>query len=201
MKISKPETEGWIGKYQDNQFHNYQIKEYTSAMGFVKQFRSAIDLGANLGIMTSRMVKDFQFVYSFEPLFYNNLRENVKTDNFKIFPYAVGDKIGTVTMRVGLYHSGGSNIVSAVQTNQNYKEVTVTTVDSFNFKNIDFIKIDVEDYEWFALQGARKTIELYKPVILIELKIDNSYHKEILNFLQELNYKREIVGEMDSVFY
>jgi FkbM family methyltransferase len=201
MTISKPKTEGWFAKYDYNKFHNYQIEEYKAAIKYVDKFRTAIDLGANLGVMSARMVKDFQFVHSFEPLFHEHLAENVVESNIKIYPYAVGEKNGSAMMRVGLYHSGGSNITTDFKETETYKEVSVVTVDSFDFKDVDFIKIDVEDYEWYVLQGAKKTIELNKPVILLELKDDNTYRKEILNFFQELNYKQEIVGDMDSVFY
>lgn len=199
--ISKPETEGWLGKYSHNQFHNYQIEEYNEALKFVKQFRTAIDLGGNLGIMSNRMVKNFEFVHAFEPLFHKYLRSNIKEKNIQVYPYAVGDTPGTVTMRVGFHHSGGSNIVDREADGKGLREVEVVTVDSFDIKDVDFIKIDVEDYEWFALQGAKNTIEKYKPVLLIELKDDNTYHRNIIIFLEQLGYIRKRVGDIDSVFY
>jgi len=199
--ISKPKTEGWLGKYSYNQFHNYQIKEYQAAMEYVKKFNTALDLGGNLGIMSSRMVKDFKTVHAFEPLFYDHLKNNVPTDNITVYPYAVGAQHSFETMRVGLHHSGGSNIIDHIAIGDGFKRVEVVTVDSFKFEDVDFIKIDVEDFEWFALQGARHTIERYKPTLLIELKDDNSHHREIISFLETFGYIRNIVGEMDSVFY
>jgi FkbM family methyltransferase len=201
MQISKPDTEGWLGKTPDNSFDNYQKEEYDRAISRVKNFRTSIDLGANLGIMSKRMVKNFQFVHSFEPLFHDHLRKNVPEKNIKIYPYAVGDKEKIEMMRVGIYHSGGSNIVTNVDDITNLTEVKVVTVDSFDIKDVDFIKIDVEDYEIYALKGAENTIAKYRPTILIELKKDNTYHEQILDFFEKLDYKREIVGEIDSVFY
>ena len=34
--------------------------------------------------------------------------------------------------------------------------------------HIDVIKIDVEGFEWFVLQGARKTLRQHKPILLLE---------------------------------
>lgn len=201
MIISKPQGEQWLGKRDDNTFEKYQLNEYKQAISKVKNFRTAIDLGANLGVMSYRMVKDFQIVHAFEPLFYEHLLTNVSASNFRVYPFAVGDVRKTETMRVGIYHSGGSNITSEKQPNQTYKDVTVVPLDSFNFTDVDFIKIDVEDYEMFALLGARSTIEKYKPTMLIELKTTNPYYKEILEFMDSFGYNREIVGELDSVFY
>lgn len=201
MIISKPQSEQWLGKKADNTFENYQLNEYRQAISKVKNFRTAIDLGANLGVMSYRMVKDFQVVHAFEPLFHEHLSKNVVASNLHVYPFAVGDTKKTETMRVGLYHSGGSNITSEKQRSQTYQQVTVVPIDSFEFEDVDFIKIDVEDYEMFALRGAIATIEKCKPTMLVELKTTNPYYKEILNFMNSFGYTREIVGELDSVFY
>lgn len=199
--ISKPETEGWLGKYSYNQFDNYQIEEYNSALKYIKNFRTSLDLGANLGIMSARMVKDFDMVHAFEPLFHDHLKKNVPANNITIHPKAVGAEAGYETMRIGLHHSGGSNIVNYSAIGKDFKRVEVVTIDKFEFSEVDFIKIDVEDYEWFALQGAEKTIEKNLPTILIELKDDNSHYNKIISFFEKYNYKRKKVGKMDSVFY
>jgi FkbM family methyltransferase len=199
--ISKPETEGWLGKYSHNQFENYQIEEYNSALKYVKNFRTSLDLGANLGIMSARMVKDFKMVHAFEPLFYDHLQKNVKTDNIKIYPHAVGEKQKTVTMRIGHYHSGGSNIVDHLAIGKDYKNVQVVTIDSYDIPDVDFIKIDVEGYEWNAIQGAKKTIKNNEPVLLVELKQNNKNYNDIIYFFKNLNYNYKSVGEIDTVFY
>lgn len=201
MQISKPPTEGWIGSKKNNSFENYQLEEYKSAIKRIKSFRTAIDVGANIGIMSYRMSSDFQFVHAFEPLFHTYVKENVKKSNIKIYPFAVGAEEKTEIMRVGVYHSGGSNIVKEQEKGVPYKEVKIVTLDSFDITDVDFIKIDVELYEWFVILGAKKLIETYKPTILIELTPNNPHYQDIIDFLENLSYKREIVGELDSVFY
>lgn len=201
MKVHKPEGENWLGKYEHNTFETYQLSEYKLAMKMVKNKRVAIDVGANLGIMSYRMVKGFDYVHAFEPLFYEYISKNVPSDNLKIYPYAVGDEEKIETMRVGIYRSGGSNIVKTKEENQTYQDVKVVRIDSFNIEDVDFMKIDVEDYELYALLGSINTIEKYKPTILIELQETNPNYKKILDLFESLNYKRLIVGELDSVFY
>lgn len=201
MHIYKPEGENWLGKYEHNTFETYQLSEYKSAMSKVKNKRVAIDAGANLGIMSYRMVKDFEYVHAFEPLFHEYLSKNVTADNLKVYPYAVGNEEKIETMRVGIYRSGGSNIVKTKEDDQVYKDVKVVTIDSFNIKNVDFMKIDVEEYELYTLLGSVNTIQEFKPTILIELQETNPNYQEILDFFKSMDYKREIVGELDSVFY
>ena len=61
------------------------------------------------------------------------------------------------------------------------------TLDSVVHDPVALIKIDVEGYELIVLQGAKRTITKYKPVVLVEIndlsKFDNIYH-----FLKELGY-------------
>ena len=62
-----------------------------------------------------------------------------------------------------------------------------------NIKNVDFIKIDTEGSEPHILKGAKQTIELYSPLIEIEVnglseKIYNISQDEVFMYLKEINY-------------
>ena len=48
------------------------------------------------------------------------------------------------------------------------------TIDSFNFQNVDYIKLDIQGYELPALHGAKNTILKHKPTINIEQKAGTS---------------------------
>jgi FkbM family methyltransferase len=48
-------------------------------------------------------------------------------------------------------------------------DVTVNTLDSYNFEDVDAIKIDCEGYEYPILQGAVKTIAQCRPVVQLEI--------------------------------
>lgn len=61
--------------------------------------------------------------------------------------------------------------------------VPMTTVDSLNLAP-DFIKIDVQGIELLVLQGARKTLEKYRPILLVELPKEGER-----SFLAHLNYQ------------
>ncbi|MBK7684492.1 MAG: FkbM family methyltransferase [Bacteroidetes bacterium] len=59
-------------------------------------------------------------------------------------------------------------------------------------KKVDFIKIDVEGYEYAVLSGARETLKS-KPVLFIEvndnsLKENKSSAKELIELLIAANY-------------
>lgn len=205
--ISVPDTEGWLGKDDAHTFQSYQLREYLEAVAHVKKRRVAIDCGAHVGIMSYRMAKDFEHVHSIEPLFGEHLRYN--TREFSNITYhdwpAHSEPNVTLHMRKGLHHSAGSNVImdAGIHTAD---LVTSNTIDSLNLTNVDFLKIDVEGWEWFAIQGADKTIRENKPTILMEMhfvnnKPENHYAKEILDyFTREIGYT-SIQLRMDMIFY
>jgi ribulose 1,5-bisphosphate carboxylase large subunit-like protein len=43
-------------------------------------------------------------------------------------------------------------------------------LDSYGLSAVDFIKLDCEGYELFALRGAEETIKRWMPVITVEQK-------------------------------
>ncbi|MNK30383.1 hypothetical protein D3C87_488000 [compost metagenome] len=50
--------------------------------------------------------------------------------------------------------------------------------DNLKFQKLDFIKIDVEGNEMQTLRGAKKTIEKFKPILMVEM--EQRHHKENL---------------------
>ena len=60
------------------------------------------------------------------------------------------------------------------------REVIIKKLDSFNYNNIGFIKIDVEGYEPRVLQGAKETVERCNPVICCEINRTDNNSQEIL---------------------
>lgn len=48
-------------------------------------------------------------------------------------------------------------------------QVQCKTIDSYNFEDVDAIKIDVEGSELFVIQGAANTIDKYRPSVQVEI--------------------------------
>jgi len=72
--------------------------------------------------------------------------------------------------------------------------VKVKTLDSYNFQDVDIIKIDVEGFEYDVLLGATDTIDRCKPVVQVEMvygqphRFGHSVH-DIINYFKERGYK------------
>jgi FkbM family methyltransferase len=146
-----------------------------------------IDIGANTGVysLISYALNNNAKVVAFEPAekTFLKLVKNIKLNNFNIKAEKIAlsnteghllfyDTIdGDQTMA-----SLSSRMLKDVE-NKNYiineYEVLVNSLDKY-FKNnkllnVDLIKIDVELHEPEVLEGMVKTMELYRPIIFIEI--------------------------------
>jgi hypothetical protein len=71
------------------------------------------------------------------------------------------------------------------------------TLDEFQkierLKQVDFIKLDVDGFETKILSGARNVLNIFQPVLLVEMsdffqKRAGNSAKELIGILQELGY-------------
>ena len=78
-------------------------------------------------------------------------------------------------------------------------------MDSFGFKDVDFIKIDVEGHELRVLKGAIETISTHRPTIILEEndRIEGwgkGKKFDAMDFLKTLGYNQVAFdGNMDYV--
>lgn len=153
----------------------YQGQKYNTALSCFTKRSVAIDIGANLGLWSRIMGMDFEKVYSFEPVpdYADCFRKNVTSANVELHQIALGAKSGKISLATR------PNAKSCGDTGPSTKEkgetivarnVTMKTLDSFEFEVVDFIKIDCEGYELDVLQGAEETILRCRPCIIVEQK-------------------------------
>ena len=126
--------------------------------------RTAIDIGGHLGDWTLNWHHRVKKIEIFEPNpdILPKLKKNTNTlKNCTVHEVALGDTTGKVSMQYdtnpGTYHITDHN-----------GSINLQTLDSYNFQNVDIIKIDVEGFEVPVLEGAKETILSNKPWIQIE---------------------------------
>jgi len=146
-------------------------------MRYVRQRRCAIDVGMHVGLWAMHLAKWFETVIGFEPVaeHIECLHKNmVGMSNYTVREIALGHRTGSVGLKI-LPGSTGST-----QIDEDGQGVEMRTLDSFEFPAVDFLKIDVENYEYFVVEGGEKTIKLHKPIIVIEQKGDKTRkHKSV----------------------
>lgn len=146
----------------------YQLHKLIAALPWVKNFRTAIDIGGHCGLWSRPLARMFRTVEAFEPVerhracFAKNLAE---VGNVTLHVHALGEHNGTVNLHSGPNSSGDTTIDEAGE-----HEAIMATLDSFHLANVDFIKVDVEGYELFALRGGEETIRRNRPCIIVEQK-------------------------------
>ena len=168
------------------------------AMPYVKQFRTYIDIGAHDGDTCIDLVDTFQRVYAFEPN-----PESIKAipDTIKKFPFALGNKKEELVLTIpnNGYNNNKHGSIVRHQSGIRQYSVSVKTLDGFEFKEVDLIKIDVEGMELEVLEGAIHTIMKWRPVVLFENK-RSRYNKKLVDFFNEISYTIKVY-KSDTVAY
>lgn len=144
--------------------HEYCVLKWVN----FKDIGTFVDAGAYIGTYTLRAAKYGAIVYSFEPNPYSFklLTKNVKDNNFTnvhLYNLALFDKQSEMDFSISTV---GSSLFGNSEKNIRVKTVTL---DSFNLKNVDMLKVDVEDAEINVIMGANKTLENTNQ-ILIEVR-------------------------------
>lgn len=150
----------------------YQLGKLRRAVALVKYRVHAVDVGAQVGLWTRVLAREFQRVTAFEPVreFADCLEANcAECGNVQLQRHALGRENEIVLIHTGndvataYIEEIGARIVSGLV-------MMMYRLDDLCAPPIDFLKIDAEGYEAAILQGAEKTIRRDKPVIAIEQK-------------------------------
>ena len=163
-----------------------------------------IDIGCNYGaysIPISKIVKNSQ-IYAFDPSekSISRIKENIKLNkifNIELFNIGIAEKRKKVFFddNINNYKNSGSFQISS---NNHGKEILVESIDNLIEQKIIkpkkkiFIKMDIEGYEFYALQGLKKSLKNYKIFILFEFSkkiFENhlNFEKSFTNFIKENN--------------
>ena len=155
------------------------------AIPYCKKFNTYIDIGAHNGDTSTPFVTQFARVYAFEP---NPTTNTLIPSTVRMFPYALGEKnIETVlTIPNNGYNDPRHGSTTRYELGARHFSVTQKTLDSFEFTNVDLIKIDVEGGELGVVNGAINTIHKWKPVVLFENK--RKQNEKVVDFFRQIGY-------------
>ena len=87
---------------------------------------------------------------------------------------ATNRSIGTIDILDHTDHGGHNHVVLdsdnvKLRESQNLVPVPARKLDSYNFKDVDAIKIDVEGSELLVIEGAKETIDRCRPSVQVEI--------------------------------
>jgi len=169
---------------------------------------TCLDIGANLGYYStflSRLVGAAGKVMAVEPvpLFQEIWKENVKASglaNLTMWPYALGGQNTRIQMgtpeRNGLLHHGMTKIMSSAQDNyaRTYEvEMKIPDELFMNLNRLDFVKCDVEGYEYEVFRNMQETLRKFKPLIQTELN-GTENRQQVKDLLTAIGYETYILS-------
>jgi FkbM family methyltransferase len=188
---------------------------YSSLIVYIKNFRDPaiqkfmeqrlkegsiyVDAGANIGTYTVRaspLVGQTGKVIAIEahPRTYQYLQKNIETNNLKNVepvPVALGAEHGSIEMAYTDANAGETHVAVGKEKSVSVPVRTLDTVlAELRVTHVDYIKIDVEGFEYSLLQGAKKIIAASENVVIqteLEEKHANRYGhsvREIIEFLK-----------------
>ncbi len=165
-------------------FHH--LNEALFLKNILKSNMSFVDIGANQGefSLIAASILSSGKILSFEPVSQQRalLEKNKIINNFKqieIYSFGLGNKNSELPIytsaNTSLHHGrheGLSSLYSSSDRNILQEVIQIKVFDDLFFNDLDrldFIKIDIEGAELFALEGMVKRIQKFKPIILIEI--------------------------------
>lgn len=179
-EIQGDEQDHYFRRAQDHAHHlaNGLLR---AAAGRVRPDSTILDIGANIGLSTlglSALVPEGR-VIAFEPSprTARHLEANVIGNgarNVTVVAAAVGSEAGTVRFATPPGSSSGAFVVREGNTNRPAETVDVPVIaldewlEEHGVSRADFVKLDIEGYEPWALHGARRWLSRERPPIFME---------------------------------
>ncbi|QNF32006.1 FkbM family methyltransferase [Adhaeribacter swui] len=174
-----------------------------------------LDIGANLGYYSTFLSKQAGpqgKVLAVEPvpMFQKIWRDNVKASgvaNLELLPYALGGENTRIQMgtpeRDGLLHHGMTKVTSSAD--EKYArlyEVEMKVPDELfrNLNRLDFVKCDVEGFEYQVFSHLQETLQKFKP--LIQTELNGTENREgVIALLQNLGYQPYILSATQTLVH
>lgn len=188
-------------------------KDLNTADQLCTHRRVCLDIGAHIGVFATEASARYEMVHSFEPIpsLYKMLEENTRDiENVKAYNYVVSDNDELVPMLENPKNTESSFAWTDDTRDLHHRkkwinkkgidivEMPATSIDSFAFENVDFIKIDTEGYVLPVLRGMVETLKNNRALLLVEIFEDKD---TIVEFLEDCGYVyHHFAGGKDHYF-
>lgn len=188
--------------YYTGDYEPYLKKHFKK---FIKEGDYILDVGANIGFHTlyfAELTGVKGKVFSFEPIAINfdALQKNIKLNQFPQIT-AINKALGNTNAPMKIHidqdtqNPGAFNLLE-----KGLKNTIIDCIKGDDYlegnqiEKINFIKIDVEGFEYEVFKGLSKTIRNSKPIIIFEFDYNyqhklNDNPKIIFEFLSQFGYQ------------
>jgi FkbM family methyltransferase len=176
-----------------------RFKFHYATKKLIKEGDVVLDIGANLGYFSKLFARKNTkgTLYSIEPipLFFNRLKVILSSySHVKLIHAALGASHGNLHMimpvQQGVMRTGLPHVISEEEAKLNPDHLTVPVQSAreflANLPHLDYIKCDIEGYEWTVFSTLEVELERLRP--LVQIEISERYLSEFCEFFQGLNY-------------
>lgn len=179
-----------LGKYVEQDIIDNYLKPY------VENAKTILDIGGHVGYhsLAYRKLNSEAIIHTFEPQaeIFDLLNKNLLDNNSQnIFTYnkAVGHINTQITLSDVITDGPNANKIFNYGTSEMFnlagvsigfgrRQIDMISLDSMNFKDVNYIKVDVEGAESLVFFGGENTIKKFKPIICFEhnhKKLDDKF--------------------------
>lgn len=156
--------------------------------GLIAEDDVVLDIGANVGLHTVAFARKAHrgHVFAFEPVPEMAEQNSAncalnRLSNVTLLNYGLGAEPGKIQMTVNVAGAGMQGTSSFIETHNiranpddyEVRDIPVRRLDDIIEElapqgRIGFIKIDTEGYDTHVLEGGLKTIEIHRPIMIVE---------------------------------
>jgi FkbM family methyltransferase len=176
-----------------------RFKFHYATKKLIKEGDVVLDIGANLGYFSKLFARKNTkgTLYSIEPIpmFFNRLKIILSAyTHVKLIHAALGASRGNLHMimpvQQGVMRTGLPHVISEEEAKLNPDHLTVPVQSARDFlanlPHLDYIKCDIEGYEWTVFSTLELELDRLRP--LVQIEISERYIPEFCEFFQGLNY-------------
>lgn len=198
-QIVVPDSIDLITPYVLQEQQDWFEDEIKFLRSLLKPGQAIIDIGANYGAYTLSMAKTVGStgkIWAFEPASSTAayLAEGIKANSFthiNLEKSALSKTKGTAEFFLS-ENSELNTLTRCAETTAGSEIVSVVTLDdrmeAYDWKDIDFVKIDAEGEEKNILAGGKRFFATLSPLIQYEIKAGNEIHLNLVNAFETLGY-------------
>lgn len=204
IKMYLPYTNDFIQSQIISKHTFFEINLLRFISKFIDPNRTLLDIGGNIGnhsIYFSKIL-GVKTVISFEPqktmqeIFERNMELNgIQNVILNRFP------LSDTSRKLSIKRFDQNNFGGTQFTPDYSGKYEARSLDSLELKDVQFVKMDVEEHELNVLKGGEKLFTEQKPILWIEIHKDSPTRNEVLGILQKYGYVcAYTMGEMDYLF-
>lgn len=182
------------------------LETLKKALRYVPGRTCCIQAGGNLGIFPKKLAEEFSVVYAFEPhpMLFSAMSQNAPEPNIRKIRAALGANNKPVRMACKRRDKSGRPVHEGLTHVAGPGTIPCMRIDDLKLPVCDLIYLDIEGYEYFALQGAAETIARCRPVIGVEVNRNIAFTghtaDELRTLILSAGYVHRLTSHSDEIY-